>query len=953
MMLGRFLTSLAAISALAAPVAAIGQDHGAQQSATALIPPKIEYVEWRLDNGLQVIAVPDDTTSTVFTSMWYHIGAKLDPEGRAGFAHLFEHILSRKTRNMPYNMIYSLTADHGGTRNASNSVDRTNYYETMPAQYLERMLWTHRERMAYPVVDAEVFENERSVVKEELRTRVFAPPYGRFSRLVIPENSYDLLPHRRPSIGSIEELDAASLDDALAFHEAYYGPDTATLIVAGNFEMDRLRALVDRYFADIPRRAIAYDTDITITDPGRTSPRSVAAFAPNVPLPATGTIWQLPGTAHPDAAVMDVLEAILSRGTNNRFETSLIRTGLALRVNMTGTSTGAAGTYGHLAYVSPDGDLAATKAVLDAEIARLRDELVSEAELVEARNELIAAALRRRETARERANELGEFLVRTGDADMADKRLAIIAKTTPENIRRVARTYLTEASRVDITIGKGEWNPEDFANPVPMPEFITLPAPQRPAFTLLPEDQREAPPAPGPVPQVSTPELAHYQLGNGIQIIAAQTGDVPLATMTVVLSGGGASDARSKAGTARLTAALANEGTTSRSAEQIAAQLESLGASFGISTRDDAVVFTLTAPMQNLAPAGEVLADIIRNPAYPAENVAREQSRMIESLRASMADPASLANMAITPLLYGDAPYGNQTSGLPESIAAITPADLTAHHAAHWHPATTQIVVTGGIAPGEAFALGESLFGDWQSLAPAPRRIYNPAGPALPPRTVVIDAPEMGQAAVYMGARGIARDQDGYAAFALANAVLGGGSSGRLFGKIRTDRGLSYGSYSAISGLADEPAVIARTQTAHETVGEVVAVMLGELGGFAESPIDQDLLDKRRLYLVGAHARARETSSGFGDLVADILSYGMPADAVDRYVQQLDEVGVEQANAAARTQFDPARVTVLVVGKAEEFIDDLRAMRPDVEVIAKDDLDLSSASLRASGSIAR
>ena len=243
-----FLAAGAATLALTTAMPAIAQ--APAEGNAALSAPEIEFTEWTLDNGLRVIAIEDAGTAQVTTSLWYEVGSKHDPEGRSGFAHLFEHILSRKTENMPYNMIYGLTADVGGTRNASTGSDRTNYYETVPAQYLETMLWTHRERMFKPVIDQDVFDKERDVVKEELRQRVLAPPYGRFARFVLPENTYDVLPQRRPGIGSIEELDSATLDDARAFHQAYYGPDTATLIVAGNFEMADLRALVGEYFGD-------------------------------------------------------------------------------------------------------------------------------------------------------------------------------------------------------------------------------------------------------------------------------------------------------------------------------------------------------------------------------------------------------------------------------------------------------------------------------------------------------------------------------------------------------------------------------------------------------------------------------------------------------------------------------------------------------------------------------
>lgn len=286
--------------------------------------PPIAYKMRRLANGLTVYTLRDTTTPNVQTSVWYDVGSKHDPDGRSGFAHLFEHILSRKTVNMPYNMINKLAEDVGGSRNASTWYDRTNYYEIVPAQYLETMLWTHAERMARPVVDEQVFETERNVVKEELRQRVLAPPYGRLFNFVLGENSFDTSPNRRPTIGSIADLDAATLADARAFHEAYYGPDTASLIVSGNFDEAQLQRWVDTYFASIPARANKIPLAIAERDRPRTSPRTVTAYAPNVPLPVVASTWKVPGSAHPDMAALQVLDAILSTGDSSRLHKALV-----------------------------------------------------------------------------------------------------------------------------------------------------------------------------------------------------------------------------------------------------------------------------------------------------------------------------------------------------------------------------------------------------------------------------------------------------------------------------------------------------------------------------------------------------------------------------------------------------------------------------------------------------
>lgn len=919
----------------------------AQESETAaLVAPPIEFTQWQLDNGLTVIAVQDTTTATVTTSLWYDVGGKNDPEGRAGFAHLFEHILSRKTENMPYNMIYGLVADVGGTRNASTSHDRTNYFELVPAEYLETMLWTHRERMALPVVDDHVFESERGVVKEELRTRVLAPPYGILQRFVVPEAGIDLLPQRRSVIGSIADLDSATLDDARAFHQAYYGPDTATLIVAGNFELEALRAMVDRLFADIPRRAAPVDVTIAAREPGRTAPRRVAAHAPGVPLPVVGTLWQLPGADHPDMPALEVLAAIMARGDSSRLHAALVETGKAVEVDLAIDTTQEISQFIQFATVNSEDAMAEAERVLAAEVAALRDAPVSAAELAEARNELMAESLSARETARGRAFELGEYLVMTGDPHAADHRLAGIAAVTAADVQRVAQTYLAPETRTDLTYSRGPHDPAEYANPVPMPAFVTLPPATGAPRAVLPEGERQLPPGLGARPQVTAPALARHTLANGLSVVAAQTGDVPLVTLSVLLPGGSASDPRAAAGLANMAAELANKGTATRSAREIAAQLEGLGAQMSASARSDGTVFTLSAPLAVMQEAGAVLAEVIRQPTYPADELERERTRAIDSLQVAMQDPGSLAGMTVRPLLYGDAPYGNVTGGTPTSLPAITREGLLQHSQTWWQPGAAQVVVTGGIAPDAAFALVEGLFGDWQGDGAVPLAAAHPAGPELPVRTVVIDMPEAGQAAVYLVARGPERTAEDFYALDIANAVLGGGANGRLFEEIRTRRSLSYGAYSSLGSLADDPPLTASAQTANETADEVAAVMLTQFARMHGEPLDADTVARRRLMLAGGRARTLETSAGYGSIVLDMLALGIdPAEAA-RYAQRLDEASAEEASAAATRWFDPARISLVIVGNAAAFIDDLRDFRPDVEVIPASELNLGTAALR-------
>jgi zinc protease len=799
--------------------------------------------------------------------------------------------------------------------------------------------------MARPVIDKEVFETERNVVKEELRQRVLAPPYGRLFAFAIGENVYNVVPHRRPTIGSISDLDSAKLEDARAFHEAYYGPDTATLIVAGNFDPARLNALVDRYFGNIPSRKRKLTLAITTKDKPILA-RTVTATGPNVPLPVVGKAYQLPGEAHPDMAALEVLDAILSAGEHNRLDTALVKTGLAQSIGTNFNDTEEESYLAPFAVVASGKTPDAVAPALNKVITDLRANGPSADEVLEAKNELLAAALSARETFSDRAFEFGERLVRTGDPRFADRRLARIAKVTAADVKRVAQRYLNPGHALTVRYVQGDGDAKGWANPIPMPRFKTVPAPVGVEHQLRAEADREAPPAPGAKVPATMPDPKESRLSNGIRVIAAKTGETPLATMTILIGAGSATDSRDKAGRAELAAALASKGTPSRSADDIAIGLEKLGASISANTDPDGTYVFVTAPTANLAAAADIAGDVIRNAAFPAADFERERKRALDGLSVAMKDPGSLAALLVQPVAYGNAPYGNVASGTPASLAAMTRADLLDFRQRYWRPELATVVVSGGIDPAQAHEISERVLGDWKVAGSPPQLPQSLAGAEQPGRTLVVDLPGAGQAAVYAFARGMKRSDPTYYDAAVANSALGGSSTGRLFVEIRVKRALSYGAYSNLAARRDQGTLVASAQTKNESAADVAKVFLDELGRVASQPLEDPLVDQRRTLLVGSYQRQLETSVGFNSVVSSLVARGLePSEAMD-YTRRIEAASGTRATAAMANILKPDRISLVIVGDSAKFIDKLRQLRPNVEVVPADKINLATASAR-------
>jgi zinc protease len=421
----------------------------ATDSIAQVAMPRINFQQKTLPNGMRVLSAVDHSSPTVAIQVWYHVGSKDDPPGRSGFAHLFEHIMFKATKNMKSEMMDRLTEDVGGFNNAFTNPDVTVYYEVVPSNYLETLLWAEADRLSGLTVDEPNFKSERSVVEEEYRQSYLAPPYGMLEYL-IEQQSFTTHPYKRPTIGSIEDLEAASLENVRAFHETFYRPDNATLVVVGDFDPKQLDAWVARYLAPIPKPAIPLPR-VNIKEPERSAERRITHYAANVPLPAIALTYLTPSEKSPDAEPLQVAATILAQGESSRLYRSLIYDQqIAQSADATPDLREDASVFYFNVVLASGKKPEDVEQALLAEITRIQDAPVTAAELDKAKNQLVTNELRQRETSNGKALALGSSAVLLGDPNRVNTDLAKLQAVTAADVQRVMKKYFTPANRLVI-----------------------------------------------------------------------------------------------------------------------------------------------------------------------------------------------------------------------------------------------------------------------------------------------------------------------------------------------------------------------------------------------------------------------------------------------------------------------------------------------------------------------
>ena len=469
------------------------------------------------------------------------------------------------------------------------------------------------------------------------------------------------------------------------------------------------------------------------------------------------------------------------------------------------------------------------------------------------------------------------------------------------------------------------------------------------ALIVLPvHAQQETPPAPAAPRSVTIPKPAERTLKNGLRVIVIEDHDIPLVSAGILVKNGGEVDPAELSGLAELTASLLTKGTKTRTAPEIAQQIEALGGTIESGAAWDASRVFINVMSGKIDPAMGILADVVRNPVFQEEEIERLRQQYLDNLSVTMGQPGSLAGFVASRIVFGDAAYGHPLAGTTESLTRIKQADIVGLHAKYYRPDNAVLVIGGSIKAADAFKLAERVFGDWAkptAALPARGQVGKMVRADEKQRVVVIDMPDAGQAAVVLARVGISRTDPDYFRGIVTNSILSG-YSGRLNQEIRIKRGLSYGARSSLEARRESGPFLASAQTKNPSGAEVAGLLINELTRLSSEPVAESELTPRKAVLIGGFGRNLETTDGLVFQVASLALYGLSLDEINNYIKNVQAVTAADVQKFAGTRLPVKDANIIIVGNAKDFLESLRKQFANVEVIPLKELDLNSAALR-------
>ncbi len=894
--------------------------------------PPINVKEYTLKNGLRVLLHEDRSTPIVSVGVWYHVGAKNEVEGRTGFAHLFEHMMFQGSKNYDADYFTPLQ-EAGASINGTTNQDRTWYFETVPSNFLELALFMEADRLGnlLPAMTQEKLDNQRDVVKNERRQRVDNQPYGtafeKIGEIMYPKPH----PYNWTTIGSLEDLQAASMDDVQSFFRQYYVPNNTVLVLSGDFNDKQARGWIEKYFGWMPRGE-------DIKRPNPETPQLAkeirTTVEDNVPLPRRYMVWHGVRAYSADEPALDFLSNILSSGRTSRLQSSLVyEKELVQNIGAFSGTNEVAGLFQIQATARPNKSLDDIEKEINAELERIKAQPPTAEEMSRALNTIESQSIFGLQTVLGKASQLATYAGYLGKPNWFQDDLDRYRKVTAADVQRVARQYLGENRLVMTYVPRtGEAQRQDrAANQTTTSTEKKDKADDEARIAA----QAAALPKGGPNPKLVLPKIQKEKLSNGMELWMVEQKELPIVSMNMVFKSGSASEPADRVGVANMTASLLDDGTTTRSAEQLANELRQIGISgIGSGSGWDSTNVSVQTLTKHLDKALELYADVVQNPAFPASEVESLRARSLVGLRQQKANPNAISNVVYNKVLYGDHPYGRDNT--EATLKAIGRDDLVKYYESVYKPNNATLIVVGDFNRAALKSKIEKAFAGWK-----PGTVANGTLPeaAKLDKTAVylVDRPNSAQSVVSIGHVGIDRMHPDYFPVLVMNTILGGGFTSRINMNLREDKGYTYGARSGFSFRRGAGPFSAGGDIQTAVTKEAVAEFMRELNDIRGGrPVTEKELDYNKQSLIRRYPAGFETNGAISNQLANLVTYGLPDSYFNDYIAKINAVSVADVNRVAKQYLDPSKMAIVIVGDRKVIEPGLKDLGYSINILNAD-----------------
>ncbi len=901
---------------------------------SALVAPvNIPYEKFTLANGLTVITHTDRKAPIVAVSVWYDVGSKHEPEGKTGFAHLFEHLMFNGSENAPGDFFDPLRSIGATDLNGTTSYDRTNYFETVPKAALDRALFLESDRMGYLLgaVTQGVLDEQRGVVQNEKR-QGDNQPYG-LVRYKMTEGIFPVgHPYRHSVIGSMADLDAASLEDVKNWFRGHYGPNNAVLVLAGDIDAKEARPLVEKYFGKIakgPQSVLPTITVPTLAAPVR------EVMKDNVAATMIMKVWPVPGLNDPDAPALDVAMSAFGGLASSRLDNELVKKDkLAVQVSAGVQSLAQAGMLIVRAIVRPGVDAKVVEAKLDQMIADYLRTGPTANEVARVATTQVSSTIGGLESVGGfggKAVTLASGQLYSNDPGFYKKELNALATMTPDRARAAAQKWMSRPAYT-LIVENGPREGYEEAKAVAA-------APAAPAAEVPFKGTRGA--MPGVADSgaaLQFPKITHSRLSNGMELVYAQRTAVPVTQVSMVFDAGTAADVAGKLGTAGMTLALIDEGTTTRNSIAMAEAKEKLGMSMSGGNSPDQTTIGFEVPSANLKSATALFADVLRNPAFDANELERVRGQVLAQIGQQRTNPQGLADMTLPPLLYGaNSPYAKLAAGVgdPAAVMAMKRDDLIAWRGAWLRPDKAKLFVVSDRPLAEVQAALNASLGNWQATGAAGTKSFPAQRATTSPKIVLVDRPNSPQSLIVAGQMTPVQAKSDTLAATTANTVLGSGFLSRINMDLREAKHWSYGARGGFQLMQNAVPYVINAPVQADKTGPAIASLREQINGFlgpnGVTPVEfRRTIDGETRQLAGTY----ETSGAVLAAMRNNDFLGRPDNYQATLPQKYRALTTTQLDAAARAAIDPNRFVYVVVGDAKVVRPQLDGLGLPVEVVS-------------------